>query len=60
MKYYTDLSEPFNFGLITQWSQDSDAPQLKAIIDTYTSAVPEGKSLNWVVSSLPKPSSTLD
>lgn len=54
MKYYgNDTHEgahfPFNFDLVNVRA-GAKADQLKSLIDTYMSSVPEGRVPNWVVS----------
>lgn len=56
VRYYTDENGrdrahfPFNFILIENLSENSDAPSFKREIDRWLSAVPAGKTSNWVVS----------
>lgn len=56
VRYYEDENKrprahfPFNFILIEQIHDNSNAFDFKENIDSWLAAVPEGKASNWVVS----------
>lgn len=57
MKYYTTSNAhfPFNFGIIENLWDNSNARRFKEVIDSWMWSLPEGKTANWVVGNHDKP-----
>lgn len=51
MDYYKAGAQfPFNFGFISDLSNDTTAEELKSLIDNWIDNMPKGSTANWVVS----------
>lgn len=57
MKYYTrsEAHFPFNFGIIENVWDNTNARSVKETIDNWMWALPAGKAANWVIGNHDKP-----